>query len=74
MQIKASILKSWCEYWLGKRLQVPDDYFTLSQAIGYQYYDLNNYYTGIPFGDGVSNNLYYTVAFHEQHLPTRFSH
>ena len=48
---------------LAKRLQIPDDYFTLSQAIGYQYYDLNNYYTGLfTFGDGVSNNLYYTVA------------
>ncbi|MCH1384682.1 MAG: outer membrane protein assembly factor BamA [Flavobacteriaceae bacterium] len=48
---------------LAKRLQVPDDYFTLSQAIGYQYYDLNNYYTGLfTFGDGVSNNLYYTIA------------
>ena len=48
---------------LAKRLQIPDDYFTLSQAIGYQYYDLNNYYTGLfTFGDGVSNNLYYSVA------------
>ncbi|MGD1998630.1 MAG: outer membrane protein assembly factor BamA [Flavobacteriaceae bacterium] len=48
---------------LAKRLRVPDDYFTLSQAIGYQYYDLNNYYTGLfTFGDGVSNNLYYSIA------------
>ena len=48
---------------LAKRLQVPDDYFTLSQSIGYQYYDLNNYYTGLfTFGDGVSNNLYYSIA------------
>lgn len=48
---------------LAKRLRVPDDYFTLSQSIGYQYYDLNNYYTGLfTFGDGVSNNLYYSIA------------
>ncbi|MBL19724.1 MAG: outer membrane protein assembly factor BamA [Flavobacteriaceae bacterium] len=48
---------------LAKRLQVPDDYFTLSQTIGYQYFDLNNYYTGLfTFGDGVSNNLYYAIA------------
>ena len=48
---------------LAKRLQVPDDYFTLSQTIGYQYFDLNNYYTGLfTFGDGVSNNLFYAVA------------
>ena len=48
---------------LAKRLSVPDDYFTLSQAIGYQHYDLNNYNTGLfTFGDGYSNNLYYTVG------------
>ena len=48
---------------LAKRLQVPDDYFTLSQTIGFQYFDLNNYYTGLfTFGDGVSNNLFYAIA------------
>ena len=48
---------------LAKRLQVPDDFFTLSQTIGYQYFDLNNYYTGLfTFGDGVSNNLFYAIA------------
>ncbi len=48
---------------LAKRLSVPDDYFTLSQAIGYQHYDLKNYNTGLfTFGDGSSNNLSYTVG------------
>ncbi len=48
---------------LAKRLTVPDDYFTLSQSIGYQHYDLNNYNTGLfTFGDGYSNNLSYTVG------------
>ena len=48
---------------LAKRLKVPDDFFTLSQSIAYQYYDLNNYYTGLfTFGDGSANNLAYTVA------------
>jgi outer membrane protein insertion porin family len=48
---------------LAKRLKVPDDFFTLSQAIAYQYYDLNNYYTGLfTFGDGQANNLSYTIA------------
>tara|TARA_B100001059_G_scaffold44533_1_gene36894 strand:+ start:14988 stop:17477 length:2490 start_codon:yes stop_codon:yes gene_type:complete len=48
---------------LAKRLKVPDDFFTLSQAIAYQYYDLNNYYTGLfTFGDGSANNLAYTVS------------
>ncbi|GAA4799973.1 outer membrane protein assembly factor BamA [Litoribaculum gwangyangense] len=48
---------------LAKRLSVPDDYFTLSQAISFQRYDLNNYNTGLfTFGDGYSNNLSYTVG------------
>jgi len=48
---------------LAKRLSVPDDYFTLSQAISYQRYDLKNYNTGLfTFGDGFSNNLSYTFG------------
>ena len=48
---------------LAKRLTFPDDYFTLSQFIGFQYYDLNEYNTGLfTFGNGSSNNLSYTVA------------
>ncbi len=48
---------------LAKRLTVPDDYFTLSQSIGFQHYNLNNYNTGLfTFGDGYSNNLSYTVG------------
>ena len=48
---------------LAKRLRVPDDYFTLSQSISFQYYNLKNYFTGLfTFGNGVSNNIAYTVA------------
>lgn len=48
---------------LAKRLSVPDDYFTLSQAVSFQHYDLQNYNTGLfTFGDGYSNNLAYTVG------------
>ncbi len=48
---------------LAKRLQVPDDFFQLSQALSYQYYNLNNYYTGLfTFGDGESKNLAYTIS------------
>ncbi|WP_435134924.1 outer membrane protein assembly factor BamA [Formosa sp. A9] len=48
---------------LAKRLTVPDDYFTLSQSISYQHYNLKNYYTGLfTFGDGFSNNLSYTIG------------
>tara|TARA_A100001011_G_scaffold399937_1_gene511200 strand:- start:32649 stop:35213 length:2565 start_codon:yes stop_codon:yes gene_type:complete len=47
---------------LAKRLQVPDDFFQLSQAVSFQYYNLENYYTGLfTFGDGQSNNLAYTI-------------
>ena len=56
---------------LAKRLQIPDDYFTLSQSIGYQYFDLNNYYTGLfTFGDGVSNNLFYAIALNRDNTFT----
>ena len=48
---------------LAKRLRVPDDYFVLSQAASFQYYDLNNYKTGLfTFGDGASRNLAYTIG------------
>ena len=48
---------------LAKRLRIPDDYFQLSQALSFQYYNLNNYFTGLfTFGNGQANNLAYTVA------------
>ena len=48
---------------IAKRLTVPDDYFTLAQYIGFQYYDLNEYRTGLfTFGNGSSSNLSYTIA------------
>lgn len=47
---------------LAKRLTVPDDYFTLSQSLSFQRYDLNNYNTGLfTFGDGYANNLSYSI-------------
>lgn len=48
---------------LAKRLTQPDDFFTLSQAISFQHYDLMNYNTGLfTFGNGYSNNLAYTIG------------
>ena len=48
---------------LARRLRIPDDYFQLSQALSFQYYNLNNYFTGLfTFGNGQANNLAYTVA------------
>jgi outer membrane protein insertion porin family len=42
---------------------VPDDYFVLSNSLSFQYYDLNNYNTGLfTFGNGASRNLAMTVG------------
>ncbi len=48
---------------LAKRLTVPDDFFVLSQSVSFQYYNLNNYNTGLfTFGDGSARNLAYTIG------------
>ncbi|MDW5287355.1 outer membrane protein assembly factor BamA [Formosa sp. PL04] len=48
---------------LAKRLTVPDDFFTLSQAVSYQHYNLKNYSTGLfTFSEGYSNSLAYTIG------------
>ncbi|WP_391594567.1 outer membrane protein assembly factor BamA [Winogradskyella sp.] len=56
---------------LSTRLSEPDDYFTLSQALSYQNYDLSNYNTGLfTFGDGTANNLSYTIGLTRNNLYT----
>lgn len=49
---------------VAKRLTIPDDYFTLSNAVSFQYYDLNNYSNNslFTFGNGASRNLAFTTA------------
>ncbi len=48
---------------LAKRLTRPDDNFVFSNALSFQYYDLNNYNTGLfTFGDGASRNFAYTIG------------
>ncbi|RZJ30013.1 MAG: outer membrane protein assembly factor BamA, partial [Flavobacterium sp.] len=48
---------------IAKRLQKPDDSFVFSNAISFQYYDLNNYNTGLfTFGNGSSRNFAYTIG------------
>ncbi len=48
---------------LAKRVQWPDDFFTISHALGYQLYDFNNYNIGLfNFGNGTSNALTYTLG------------
>lgn len=49
---------------LGKRLKRPDDYFTLSQNINYQLYDLKDYtfnIGGLLLSNGKLNNLSYSI-------------
>ena len=48
---------------IAKRLTVPDDFFVLSHSLSFQYYDLNNYNTGLfTFGNGSSRNVAYTIG------------
>jgi outer membrane protein insertion porin family len=45
---------------LGQRLQWPDNYFTLSQSVSYQLYDLKEY--GMRIGNLTLNNLAYNIS------------
>ncbi len=47
---------------LGQRLKKPDDYFTLSNAINYQRYDLNEW-AGFIVNNGNANNFSISTTF-----------
>ncbi len=48
---------------LAKRVQWPDDFFTISHSLGYQLYDFKNYNTGLfNFGNGQANSVAYTFG------------
>ena len=47
---------------LGQRLKWPDDYFTISNSISYQRYELNEWDYFI-FQNGTSNNLSFSTTF-----------
>ena len=48
---------------LAKRVQWPDDFFTVSHALSYQLFDFNDFNNGLfNFGDGKSNSLSYTFS------------
>ena len=48
---------------LAKRVQWPDDFFTLSHSVSYQLYDFNDFASGLfNFGNGSSNALTYTFG------------
>ena len=48
---------------LGKRLQWPDDYFTLHNDFSYQRYKLEDWVGYFLFSDGVSNNISFSTSF-----------
>ncbi|NHF58291.1 BamA/TamA family outer membrane protein [Flavobacteriaceae bacterium TP-CH-4] len=48
---------------LAKRVQWPDDFFTISHSLGYQLYDFKNYNIGLfSFGNGKANSFTYTLG------------
>ncbi|GMN10701.1 outer membrane protein assembly factor BamA [Croceitalea sp. MTPC9] len=48
---------------LAKRVQWPDDFFTISHSLGYQLYDFKDYNIGLfNFGNGTSNSFAYTFG------------
>ncbi len=48
---------------IAKRVQWPDDFFTISHSLSYQLYDFRNYNTGLfNFGNGQSNSIAYTFG------------
>ena len=48
---------------LAKRVQWPDDYFTISHSLGYQLYEFKDYNIGLfNFGNGRSNSITYTLG------------
>ncbi len=53
---------------LGNRLKWPDNYFTLYNSLGWQFYDLKNWYSYYVFTDGHYNNLNYTLSLSRQSI------
>ncbi|MFS4493578.1 outer membrane protein assembly factor [Maribacter sp. 2308TA10-17] len=48
---------------IAKRVQWPDDFFTISHSLGYQLYNFKNYNIGLfNFGNGKSNSIAYTLG------------
>ena len=47
---------------LGRRLEWPDDYFSLSHSLSYLRYDLNDYRFAAGINDGIYNNLAFNTT------------
>jgi len=59
---RSAIIISGVTVGLGKRLQWPDDYFSLYQSLSFQNYDLKNYARVFSYDNGTSNNFSYTLS------------
>jgi outer membrane protein insertion porin family len=59
----SSIKISGASLGMGRRLNWPDDYFTLYNEISFQKYNLNDWFGQFMFQDGVSNNLSLRTSF-----------
>ncbi len=54
---------------LGRRLEWPDNYFTLTNSISYQQYQLNNWYSGgLGFTDGNANSVTFNTTLARRSL------
>ncbi len=54
---------------LGKRLKWPDNYFTLYNSLGWQFYNLKDWYRYYyVFTDGRFNNINYTLSLSRQSI------
>ncbi|MCF8367254.1 MAG: BamA/TamA family outer membrane protein, partial [Bacteroidales bacterium] len=62
--LRSSFTIDGITFGLGKRLRWPDDFFSLYQAINLQVYNLQNYSTIFPVGDGNGkyNNFNYSIV------------
>ncbi len=67
-ELRGQVITNGLSLGLGQRLTVPDMYFTLYQAINYQYYDIYNYYNVFPVSDGQYSNFNYTISLGRQSL------
>jgi outer membrane protein insertion porin family len=47
---------------LGRRVQWPDDFFTLSNSLGYTLYDLDNFDGQLGFRNGKSNSIVFNTT------------
>ncbi len=56
---RQALLTSGVSLGIGKRLDWPDDHFSIYHQLSYQYYDVRNFGSLFAFANGFSNNISY---------------